>query len=88
MVQMIRDTELALGTSIKFPTYSEINNMTAARRSLVATKRIHRGEALQLEMLAAKRPGDGVAPIHLWDLVGKVAQSGYNPDDPIESTFG
>ena len=44
MVKSIREVEQALGNGIKRPTASELSNMSVARKSLVASKPIKKGD--------------------------------------------
>jgi len=84
MVSAIRNVESALGDGIKRPTASEIRNRPVARKSIVARVAIARGERFSAQNLDAKRPGTGLSPM-LWDqVVGKVAQRDFGPDEPIE----
>lgn len=84
MVRGIRAVELALGRSIKRPGPAEIANRSIARRSVVAAVRIARGQTIALDMLDTKRPGTGVSPMLIDELVGRPATRDYEPDDPIE----
>lgn len=81
MVRGIRAVELALGHSIKQPAPAEIGNRAVVRRSVVAGRAIAQGERLSLDMLACKRPGDGLSPIDIWALQGKVATRDYAQDE-------
>lgn len=83
MVAAIRDVELALGTSDKRPAPSELKNRTVARKSLVATRAIRRGESFTPENLAAKRPGNGVSPVNYWEWLGRQAERDYAPDEQV-----
>jgi len=84
MVSSIRQIELALGNGIKQPTASEIRNMVVARKSLVATRDIKKGELFAENNIAAKRPGNGIPPIYYWDVLGKVAPHDYSIDEMVE----
>jgi len=84
MVNSIREVELALGSSIKQPAPSEIGNRTVARKSLVASRNIRKGEPYTQDNLAAKRPGDGISPIHYWEWLGKIAEIDYKQDDKVK----
>lgn len=44
-----------------------------ARRSLVATCDIQQGEVVTLEMLTSKRPGTGISPDRINEIIGKIA---------------
>lgn len=72
LVRRIRVIETALGDGIKRPTAGEYAIRDVARRSvtLVADKKA--GEALQADDLALLRPGDGVPPRAIAEVVGRV----------------
>ena len=83
MVKAIRNIELALGNGIKKPSKSETPNMKIARKSIVATTLIHKGETFTGENLAVKRPGDGMSPMRWDEVIGKVATRDYQEDELI-----
>jgi len=83
MVCAIREVEKSLGQSVKIPTLSEQKNKTIARKSLVAKKAIKTGELFSEDNLTCKRPGNGISPLHFWDLLGKKCQQDYQADDLI-----
>lgn len=84
MVRGIRTVELAFGDGIKRPTPCEIPNKAVARKSLVASRPIKKGEAFTEENITSKRPGSGISPMH-WDLlIGRISSRQYLPDDLIE----
>lgn len=85
MVRSIREVESALGSPIKQPAASEMKNRPVARKSLVASKDIRKGEFFTQENLAVKRPGDGLSPIHYWECLGRIADRDYGQDDQIQS---
>lgn len=81
MVQGIRDTEAALGSTQKRHTQAESEMYRLGRRSLVAACRIKKGTRITREMLAVKRPGFGI-PTKLMDqVIGRVAQRDIEEDD-------
>ncbi|MBO9607976.1 MAG: N-acetylneuraminate synthase [Paenibacillaceae bacterium] len=84
MVQAIRETEAALGSFRKTPTESERKNMPVARKSIVAAEPIEAGETLTAHNLTVKRPGDGISPLHYFDLLGTRANGAYRTDEPIK----
>ncbi|MCR4955793.1 MAG: N-acetylneuraminate synthase [Lachnospiraceae bacterium] len=84
MVQGIRQIEKALGSGIKEPSPSEMKNKVAARKSLVAAKKIHKGEEFTPENITVKRPGNGISPMHYYDIIGTVADRDYEEDQTIE----
>ena len=84
MVKAIRNIEKALGDGVKHPSPSEMKNMPIARKSIVAERKIKKGETFSEENLTAKRPGVGISPMN-WDkVIGKVANKNYEEDDLIE----
>jgi N,N'-diacetyllegionaminate synthase len=83
MVSAIRNIEIALGSSIKKPSKSEIPNMKVARKSIVASCNIKKGEILNKDNLTVKRPGDGINPMRWDEIVGTVATKDYDEDELI-----
>ena len=84
MVKAIRNIELSLGSEVKAPTMSEIKNARIARKSILASQKIEKGEILSTSNLVVKRPGNGMSPM-LWDhLIGQAATRAYLPDEMIE----
>jgi len=84
LVSNVRIIEQALGRPVKAPMASEVKNIAAARRSIVASSRIGRGDFFTLENLAIKRPGDGMSPYRLWGLLGERSPRDYESDEVIE----
>jgi N,N'-diacetyllegionaminate synthase len=83
LVNAIRKVEAALGTEEKKPTAIELENRKVARKSIVATCDIKKGEEFTEDNLTTKRPGNGVSPM-LWNKVlGQKADRDYSPDDLI-----
>ena len=71
LVRGVRDVEAALGDGVKAPAPEEHAIAAVARRSLVAARQLRAGETLTREMVAAKRPGTGLAPATLPQFVGR-----------------
>lgn len=83
MVKAIRNIELALGSSIKKPSKSEIPNMQIARKSIVAKVDTKKGEILTEEKITIKRPGNGINPMRWDEIVGTIATKDYKEDELI-----
>lgn len=84
MVQAIRNIEAALGTGIKKPTEAELKNLLLARKSIVASRQISKGECFSEGNLTVKRPGNGMSPIY-WDhCIGRIADREYDEDEMID----
>lgn len=71
MIQGIRKVEAALGDGRKIPAASEANTASIARRSLMAASDISAGTRLTPEMVVLKRPGNGLPPRMLNELIGR-----------------
>lgn len=84
LVKGIRCIEQALGSARKMPAAIELPNRAVARRSIVAARVIRAGEVLRADMLAIKRPGNGVSPLNWWDVLGSPARRDYAADEAIE----
>lgn len=84
MTLAIRNVEKALGTGIKVPSDSEKKNLAIARKSIVAKKKIFKGDLYTEDNLTTKRPGNGISPMHWEELIGKTANKEYNIDELIE----
>lgn len=83
MVKAIRNIELALGSSIKKPSKSEMPNMQIARKSIVAKMDIKKGDKLSEENITIKRPGNGINPMRWDEIVGSIATKDYKEDELI-----
>ena len=74
LVRGVRIVESALGSGRKEPAPSERAVAAVARRSLVAARDIQAGVTVTDELIAAKRPGTGLAPSLRSRLVGRRAK--------------
>ncbi|WP_313264716.1 N-acetylneuraminate synthase [Sphingobacterium sp.] len=85
MVAAIRNIEYAMkGSGLKTPSQSELKNIAAARKSIVAARDIKRGELLSEDNLTVKRPGTGISPMRWDEVIGKIAIRNFDEDDLIE----
>lgn len=84
MVKAIRHIETALGTGIKAPTPSEIKNINAARRSIFTNKNLMKGDIIRHEDLIMKRPGNGISPMRIDEIVGKTVSMDLREDTMLE----
>lgn len=72
MVAAIRNIELAIsGSGIKEPSPSELKNMVVARKSIHYANDLTENHLISINDLVMKRPGDGVSPMLLDDIIGK-----------------
>ncbi len=72
MVDAIRNIEVALsGSGLKKPTASEWKNKPAARKSIHLRTALSEGHIIDMKDLVMIRPGDGISPMRLSDVIGK-----------------
>jgi N,N'-diacetyllegionaminate synthase len=83
MVKAIRNIELALGSSVKKPSKSEMPNISVARKSIVAKTDIKKGDTLSEKNITIKRPGNGINPMRWDEIVGSTAVKDYKEDEII-----
>jgi N,N'-diacetyllegionaminate synthase len=84
MVTAIRNIEKAIsGSRIKEPSPSESKNKPIARKSIVASKNIKKGEVLSEDNLSIKRPGIGISPMRWDEIIGLKAIKDFQEDDII-----
>lgn len=74
LIQFIRNVEVALGDGIKKPTSSEYLNRSVVRKSIHLSKPLVRGDIIRESDLIMKRPGDGISPMKMFEVIGKKIQ--------------
>ncbi|MDE6331973.1 MAG: N-acetylneuraminate synthase [Muribaculaceae bacterium] len=84
MVRAVRNIEKAMGNGEKRVSESERSNRAAARKSIVAARDIAVGEIFSNDNLTVKRPGSGISPMRLPELLGKPSPRAFMADDVIE----
>ena len=84
MVVAIRNIELALGDGVKRLTPSEEKNRPIVRKSLVASQAIKMGEVFSEQNITAKRPGTGISPMRMDEVLGNKAPRNFTIDEMIE----
>ncbi len=83
MVDEIRQVEVALGAGGKIVADVERPNIEVARKSIVAARKIRKGEIFTEENITVKRPGSGISPM-MWDyVIGRTATRDFEPDQLI-----
>ena len=85
MVSAIRNIEKAIGGSgLKEVSKSEEKNKPIARKSIVASTDIKKGDTFTPENLTVKRPGTGISPMQWDEVIGKEAKRDFQEDELIE----
>ena len=82
MVASVRTVEAAMGQVHFGPTKFDAANV-AFRRSLFAVEDIKSGEPFSLKNVRSIRPGQGIAPKHLPDLINRRAANEIPRGTPI-----
>lgn len=83
MVQAVRNVEQALGSREKRVSPSELKNRDIARKSIVARKKIRKGDIFSEENITVKRPGSGISPMRWFEVLGREAGRDYQEDEVI-----
>ncbi|WP_405289640.1 N-acetylneuraminate synthase [Methanobrevibacter sp.] len=78
MVDAIRNVEVAMGDGIRKFSENEKNIKKVARKSIILNNDIKKGTVLKKEMLSIKRPGTGIEPKYLNEVIGKIANKDLN----------
>lgn len=84
MVSSIRNIEKAMGDGSKTPSISEKKNITVARKSIVAARKINTGEIFTEDNITVKRPGTGISPMKWNNIMGRKAIRCFEEDELIE----
>lgn len=86
MVDAIRNIEKALGTGIKKPSPSEIKNIKIVRKSIHSNCDIRKGDLIDYTKITMKRPGDGISPMFVNSIIGKMAKKDILKDTKLKLT--
>ena len=84
MVKSIREVEVALGSAQKIVSPSEIANRNIVRKSIVASCDIQKGDAFTVNNLTTKRPGTGISPTRMDDIIGEKSSHYFKKDELIK----
>jgi len=87
LVTMIRETEDCLGSGIKKPTTSEMQNALNMRRSYVAQRIIQKNEVLTKDNVVLKRPQNGLTGNMGHLIFGRIAKEAIAKDTVINFTM-
>ncbi len=83
MVNAVRNTEQLVGNGEKKPSPSETKNINIARKSIVASRPIKKGEMLTIDNITTKRPGDGISPMRWHEILDTLAVRDFEEDEQI-----
>jgi len=83
-VRLIREVESARGSSSKSLRECEKGASQWALKSLVSMRPLSAGHVLAEEDMVAKRPGNGISPAQLQEVIGRVLRVDLAEDDVLE----
>lgn len=83
MVKAIRNIEVALGSYEKKCRDEEKNTKIVARKSIVASKEIRKGEIITEDSITCKRPETGLKPIYIDEIIGRKVTEDILLDEQI-----
>ena len=83
LVDAVREFEVMRGDGIKRPAESEKTTRINNRKSVVLAKAVVAGETLSKDHLAVKRPGYGIPPKDLENVIGHVANKAMDADSVL-----
>ena len=86
MVQRIRDTEAAMGRVTYELSEKALSNRRFSR-SLFIVKDVKKGETLTMENLRSIRPADGLAPVYIDQLLGKIVNRDIERGTPMKIEY-
>lgn len=87
LAQLCKDVhrvETMCGSRIKIVTESERKNKIVARKSIVAARRIKKGEIFTEDNITCKRPGNGISPMKWDEIIGRKAEKDFEYDELVE----
>ncbi len=85
MVQAVRKTEKAIG-EIHYETTRKESESETFRRSLFVIKDTEKGETIKKDNVRSIRPGHGLRPKHLEDVIGQIARQDIRRGTPLRWT--
>jgi sialic acid synthase SpsE len=82
MVRAVRKTEKALG-EVRYQTTEKESESERFRRSLFVVQDIDEGEPFSEENVRSIRPGDGMSPKHINNIIGRKASQPIAAGTPL-----
>ena len=84
-ISLLRKAELSMGNENKVVLDDEKENRIKLRKSVVAARDININETISIEMLTIKRPGNGIEPKEIYNIVGKKAIKKIKKDTLLDN---
>jgi N,N'-diacetyllegionaminate synthase len=79
-ISQLRDIEASLARKDEVPSEGEQQSLAWAGKSLVTARALPAGSVLERSDVLAKRPGTGIAPARIDEVVGRRAKRALEPD--------
>ncbi|AWK60903.1 N-acylneuraminate-9-phosphate synthase, partial [Helicobacter cinaedi] len=83
LVRKCRGIQKSLGSFERLVSQDEMKQRAKMRRSIVTARDMKAGDKIELEHLCAKRPGNGISPSQMNNIIGKRLIKDINADTPI-----
>jgi N-acetylneuraminate synthase len=83
LVDKCHDTQIGMGSKQRIVLPQEYEQRKKMRRSIIVTRDLCAGEVLQRKDLYAKRPGTGIGPEHIDEIVGQTIKRDIKADTLI-----
>ena len=84
MIKSIRNIELSIGSKFKKVTDSEKKNLIPVRKSIHIKRKVKSGKSLTTKDLIMLRPGDGISPMEIDKIIGRVVSKDLNEGDKLK----
>jgi len=82
MVDAIRNVEVAMGDGVRKFSENELEIKKVARKSIILNCNLSKGTIIKRDMLSIKRPGTGIAPKHINEIIGMKVNKDL-PDETV-----
>jgi len=84
MVDAIRNVEVAMGDGIRRFSENELEIKKIARKSIVLNDDVLEGMTIEKDMISIKRPGTGIAPKYINQVIGKKVNKDLNKNTVLK----
>lgn len=84
MVDAIRNVEVAMGDGVRKFSENELEIKNIARKSIILNEDVFRGTILEKSILSIKRPGTGISPKYIDNIVGKKVNRSLNKNTVLK----
>jgi sialic acid synthase SpsE len=84
MVEQLKIAYTSTGSAIRNSFNSESESIKYARRSIVLTKKLSKGNVITRDIIDIKRPGTGISPKFLDKIIGKTLVNDVDDDIPLK----